>query len=244
MHRNGSSQPKASQSARRMGSTLHAVALLGMLGVGLCGTARAEDPAAPVWHDTGSTVHTAWAASVRAALAARVTHAFKTGHNALAWSEKGIASWYGRKLRGHLTSSGARLNPDALTAAHPTLPLGSKVLVTSQDTGKSVIVTINDRGPYNHRIIDLSHAAAAQIGMLGAGIAHVKLAPLPEGTETATPVEVAEAGPDDTSDQAVSPAALGTQSAAPAHRDRRPSHAVSRHVTHHHAVKSHPHRRR
>lgn len=75
----------------------------------------------------------------------------------------------------------------SLTAAHPTAPLGSKLRVTSEETGRSVVVTVNDRGPYKKgRIIDLSHAAAAQIGMLGSGVAHVRI-------ETASAREVAEA---------------------------------------------------
>lgn len=100
--------------------------------------------------------------------------------------QNGIASWYGGRKQRHLTSSGARFNSQNLTAAHPTLPLGSKVLVQSNDTGHSVIVTINDRGPFvKHRIIDLSKAAAAKIGMLNKGIAHVTIKPL-------TDTEVAE----------------------------------------------------
>ena len=94
--------------------------------------------------------------------------------------QSGIASWYGgRHTQRRKTASGSTFNNQNFTAAHPTLPLGSKVLVKSEDTGHSVIVTINDRGPFvKHRIIDLSKAAAAKIGMLSRGTAHVTIKPL------------------------------------------------------------------
>jgi len=83
--------------------------------------------------------------------------------------------------------------------------MGSKVLVENEDTGRSVIVTVNDRGPFNSRIIDLSHAAAAEIGMLGSGTAHVKIAPIPADTaiKEDQPLEVAEAEAEDTNEQAL-----------------------------------------
>jgi rare lipoprotein A len=89
----------------------------------------------------------------------------------------GMASWYGAELAGHRTASGDRFNPDELTAAHRTLPLGSRVRVTYQ--GKSVVVRINDRGPFARgRVIDLSRAAAEQIGLRRAGSGQVELARL------------------------------------------------------------------
>ncbi|MBS0989985.1 septal ring lytic transglycosylase RlpA family protein [Acetobacter okinawensis] len=133
---------------------------------------------------------TAWAESVHKALAAReaqdVADAGTVSGSEVA--QKGMASWYGA-ARQHLrrTSSGARFDKTRLTAAHPTAPLGSKLRVTSEETGRSVVVTVNDRGPYSRgRIIDLSQAAAAQLGMLGAGVAHVSV-------QAATPEEVAAA---------------------------------------------------
>ncbi|RUT25240.1 septal ring lytic transglycosylase RlpA family lipoprotein [Asaia sp. W19] len=146
-----------------------------------------------------------WASSVRLALAKRAHRIALASHNVLSWSEHGVASWYGRRLAGHRTSSGERLDGQALTAAHPTLPMGSKVLVENEDTGRSVIVTVNDRGPFNSRIIDLSHAAAAEIGMLGSGTAHVKIAPIPADTaiKEDQPLEVAEAEAEDTNEQAL-----------------------------------------
>jgi rare lipoprotein A len=89
----------------------------------------------------------------------------------------GVASWYGAELAGHRTASGERFNPAELTAAHRTLPLGSQVRVTYQ--GHSVVVRINDRGPFaGHRVIDLSRAAAEEIGLRRAGSGKVTLAVL------------------------------------------------------------------
>lgn len=89
---------------------------------------------------------------------------------------EGEASYYGRELAGNRTASGERFDPSELTAAHRTLPLGSKLRVTNLDNGKSVIVRINDRGPFKgERVIDVSLAAAREISMVGAGTASVRL---------------------------------------------------------------------
>jgi rare lipoprotein A len=89
---------------------------------------------------------------------------------------KGTASYYGAKFHGRRTASGERFNQNALTAAHKTLPLGTKVRVTNLRNGESVEVTINDRGPYvKGRIIDLSKGAARELGMLRSGTAKVKV---------------------------------------------------------------------
>ena len=91
----------------------------------------------------------------------------------------GTASWYGREHAGRRTASGVRFDPDHLTAAHRHLPLGTQVRVTHVTSGRSVIVTINDRGPYvRGRIIDLSQAAAVQLGIDASGTAKVCLEPL------------------------------------------------------------------
>jgi rare lipoprotein A len=88
----------------------------------------------------------------------------------------GIASWYGGKFHGRLTSSGEVFDTNEMTAAHRTLPFGTIVRVTNLDNGKTAMVKINDRGPFvDGRIIDLSRAAAEQIDMLGTGIAPVML---------------------------------------------------------------------
>lgn len=89
----------------------------------------------------------------------------------------GTASYYGRELAGNRTASGERFNPAHLTAAHRTLPLGSKVRVTNSRTGDAVIVRINDRGPFHgNRLIDLSEEAARQIGIRTSGSGQVELA--------------------------------------------------------------------
>ncbi|SFG11266.1 rare lipoprotein A [Novosphingobium sp. CF614] len=94
----------------------------------------------------------------------------------------GMASFYGRSLAGSRTASGQRFDPGALTAAHRTLPFGTQVQVTNASTGDSVIVTINDRGPFHsNRVIDLSEAAARQIGIARAGSGMVQLAVLSPG---------------------------------------------------------------
>ena len=104
------------------------------------------------------------------------------------WEESGQASWYGSWHQGRRTSSGQPFDQNAMTAAHSNLPLGSRVRVTLQHTGESVVVTINDRQPPKRlRVIDLSHGAASRLGMVSRGIAMVRLAPADE------PVEVAEA---------------------------------------------------
>jgi len=89
---------------------------------------------------------------------------------------EGEASYYGDELAGNRTASGERFNPRALTAAHRTLPLGSKLRVTNQANGKSVIVRINDRGPFvKARLIDVSFAAAQQLNLIRAGTGRVRL---------------------------------------------------------------------
>jgi rare lipoprotein A len=85
-----------------------------------------------------------------------------------AWQESGVASWYGPGFHGKRTASGERFNTNELTAAHKTLPFGTRVRVKSMTNGKEVVVRINDRGPFvKGRIIDLSHAAAQALGLSG-----------------------------------------------------------------------------
>jgi rare lipoprotein A len=91
-------------------------------------------------------------------------------------SQIGVASWYGPGFHGQPTASGTIYNQDELTAAHQTLPLGTRVLVTNLNNGLAVEVLVNDRGPFARgRIIDLSHAAAHVLGMVGPGTAPVRL---------------------------------------------------------------------
>lgn len=90
--------------------------------------------------------------------------------------QRGIGSWYGKKFHGQRTASGERYDMYKMTAAHPTLPIPSYARVTSLDTGKSVIVRINDRGPFHaSRITDLSYTAALKLGLLGKGSHEVEI---------------------------------------------------------------------
>jgi len=88
--------------------------------------------------------------------------------------ECGGASWYGEKFAGKRTASGERFNPNAMMAAHRTLPFGARVRVTERRSGRSVTVRIVDRGPHvRGRVIDVSKAAARKLGFLGRGTARV-----------------------------------------------------------------------
>jgi len=101
----------------------------------------------------------------------RAEQPFKPNHQKL---ETGKASYYAMKFKGRQTASGEIYDPDKLTAAHPSLPFGTKVRVTNLYKKASVVVRINDRGPHvKSRIIDLSYAAAEQLGMISRGIAEV-----------------------------------------------------------------------
>ena len=95
-------------------------------------------------------------------------------------AEEGEASYYSDRLAGNPTASGEPYDPAAFTAAHRTLPLGSRVRVTDLNTGASVVVRVNDRGPFvRRRVVDLSRAAARSLGMLRRGTARVRLELLP-----------------------------------------------------------------
>lgn len=102
--------------------------------------------------------------------------------------ERGVASWYGKKFHGRLTSNGETYDMYAMTAAHKTLPLPAFAEVTTLENGKRVVVRINDRGPFvKDRIIDLSYAAATRIGMTEKGTALVEVRVLPAGGRTDGP---------------------------------------------------------
>lgn len=103
---------------------------------------------------------------------------YRTLASAEGLEEEGLASWYGEEFEGRSTSSGEVFDPDRLTAAHRAIPLPSWVEVTNLDNGRRVIVRVNDRGPFvdpENRIIDLSEAAARSLGMVGAGVAPVRI---------------------------------------------------------------------
>lgn len=99
----------------------------------------------------------------------------------------GMASYYGDAHAGNRTASGERFNPDEMTAAHRSLPFGTKLRVTDPSTGRSVIVRVNDRGPFHKsRILDLSEAAARELGIVRRGRALVEIALADAAEATAT----------------------------------------------------------
>ena len=92
------------------------------------------------------------------------------------YDRTGVGSWYGDDFHGRKTANGEIYDMRALTAAHPTLPMPSYVWVTNEDNGRTILVRVNDRGPYAHdRIIDLSRAAARALGYEGKGLSHVRV---------------------------------------------------------------------
>lgn len=98
------------------------------------------------------------------------------GAVAMAGAEEGTGSYYADSLHGNPTASGEPYDKKAMTAAHPSLPFGTRVKVTNLDNGKSVVVRINDRGPHTKkRIIDVSGAAAEKLGMVDSGTARVRV---------------------------------------------------------------------
>jgi rare lipoprotein A len=117
------------------------------------------------------------------------------------YDETGIGSWYGSEFHGRLTSNGEIFDRNAVTAAHPTLPLPSNVRVTNLDTGRSIVVRVNDRGPFKKgRLIDLSERAADLLGYRAPGTARVRVsylgrAPLNGSGPVAPPVESDESLP-------------------------------------------------
>jgi rare lipoprotein A len=111
---------------------------------------------------------------------------------------KGIASWYGEEFAGRTTANGEIFDPTRLTAAHRTLPFGSVLDVTNPKTGESVRVRVNDRGPFiANRVIDLSYAAARQIGLIqpGVGEVEVRVVRLGGDREAPAPLEIAIGAP-------------------------------------------------
>jgi rare lipoprotein A len=110
--------------------------------------------------------------------------------------QSGIGSWYGRRFHGSPTSSGERYDMYAMTAAHPTLPIPSYVRVTNPANGRSVVVRVNDRGPFHaNRIIDLSYAAAWKLGYIEAGSARVEVESMVPGAPVAIPELTTVAAP-------------------------------------------------
>lgn len=101
--------------------------------------------------------------------------------------QRGLASWYGKKFHGRKTSSGEVYNMYAMTAAHKSLPLPTFVRVQNLSNGRSIVVKVNDRGPFvGDRIIDLSYAAAEKLGVIGPGTARVEVSAVNSGQQDAT----------------------------------------------------------
>lgn len=127
--------------------------------------------------------------------------------DARGYRERGVASWYGRKFHAKRTSSGESYDMYAMSAAHRTLPLPTYVRVRNLQNGRSVVVRVNDRGPFlQNRLIDLSYSAAARLGMLGTGTALVEVesvatapAPITVAAKTSL-IPAAEAASADTAD--------------------------------------------
>lgn len=110
--------------------------------------------------------------------------------------ERGIGSWYGEGFQGRKTASGETFDTNALTAAHRTLPFGTRVRVRNPANGQEVVVRINDRGPFLHgRLIDLSYVAAWKLGLVDNGSGSVVVETVLPGTQTATSVAAAEPAP-------------------------------------------------
>ncbi|MES1240363.1 MAG: septal ring lytic transglycosylase RlpA family protein [Acidobacteriota bacterium] len=102
--------------------------------------------------------------------------------------ESGVASWYGPGFQGRRTASGEKYNMYDMTAAHPSLPFGTRLAVRNVRTGKMVVVRVNDRGPFSKsRILDLSFAAAKEVGVYGPGTAVVELYPASAARRDETP---------------------------------------------------------
>lgn len=115
-------------------------------------------------------------------------HIYHVMRSSYGYVERGIASWYGTKFHGRRTSSGERYDMYAMTAAHRVLPLPTYVQVTNLRNGRRVVVRVNDRGPFHdNRIIDLSYAAAAKLGILGTGTGLVEVRALNPGQPAPVP---------------------------------------------------------
>ncbi|MDM1325119.1 septal ring lytic transglycosylase RlpA family protein [Acinetobacter pseudolwoffii] len=92
------------------------------------------------------------------------------------FSQTGTASWYGRQFHGRKTASGETFDMNAMTAAHRSLPLNCYIRVTNRNNGKSVVVKVNDRGPFHgNRVVDLSYGAAKKLGITNAGVGNVSI---------------------------------------------------------------------
>lgn len=135
---------------------------------------------------------------------------YKVMDDTAGFRQRGYASWYGKKFHGRKTANGERYDMFQMTAAHKNLPIPSYVRVTDLDNGKSVIVRVNDRGPFHSdRIIDLSYAAAAKLGLIGHGTSMVEITALDPSDEIPAPPEQSPTPVGTASVSAMPPSALG-----------------------------------
>lgn len=170
-------QPHKAQRLARIGFALATAAML----VAPASSAIAESKLAPAKAPTAAEAPAPAAIIAAPAATAPVAALPQSLEQDFEAIKGGTASFYGHSLRGARTASGERFNPDDLTAAHPSLPFGTKLRVTNALTGDSVMVRVNDRGPFHsNRVIDLSEAAAKEIGIARMGSGKVELAVLTE----------------------------------------------------------------
>jgi len=149
-------------------------------GCSLFGYPAGTPPAVPVGGDGGPPPETATRGESYE-VGGRRYHVMRSARG---YRQQGIASWYGPQFHGRPTANGETFDQNGLTAAHRSLPLGTRVRVTHLDSGRSVVVRVNDRGPFadtGRRIIDLSRGAARELGILGAGTAEVEVRALAPG---------------------------------------------------------------
>jgi rare lipoprotein A len=149
-------------------------------------------------------------------------------NSSVGYKKRGVASWYGKKFHGRDTSSGERYDMYAMTAAHKTLPLPTIARVTNLNNGKSVIVRINDRGPFvKNRLIDMSYAAALELDMTGAGTAMVEVETLTAGKADASK-SIASIANDPNSRMYLQVGAFGEQGNARSLAERLNSNGISK----------------
>ena len=154
-----------------------AIALAAFTSAGPVNAVQLEEPAAPAAEPAATPLPENFQSKRVVALEAVVAEledpVLREAYESIG---QGEASYYGHELAGNRTASGERFNPQALTAAHRSLPMGTRLRVTNMANGRSVVVRINDRGPFvRSRIIDVSLAAAREIQMVRSGKAQVKL---------------------------------------------------------------------
>ncbi len=164
--------------------------IFAVAAVSIAALMTAAAPASASWECTGPSFACESGSSGKSGKSAKTSYKASSKKSKPSYSNSDSGSSGGYTLTGKASyywqpqalASGGRFNPNAMTAAHKTLPFGTKVRVTNQNNGKSVVVTINDRGPYiAGRIIDLSKAAAHSISMQGSGVVPVKVAVLGKG---------------------------------------------------------------